>query len=462
MRRRIFWGAIAVALVTIIIGGVTAAVLIRDSVERSIRSEFARQANATARIIENEFLEPQNDQDRPRPLSGLGAFLRVVAQIGGHDYVEAVLVGRNGEPVEIQEADRVLFPLVPQDTDLNRQFRFDAEVDGSTVAVIGQPIRVERGGTLVVLIGTELEIIPWGDVVARFAWAFGLGVILAGVLARTVAVRLSRRVAPLQAASEAVAAGDLGVRVEVTGEDEVTAVAHAFNDMAAQLEAARDREREFLVAVGHDLRTPLTTIAGYAEAIEDGRVDDAELGRIAAVLGSESGRLRRLVEDLMLLARLEAREFTLRAEPVDLAAHLTGVVEGFRTRAEAARVALETRLNTVGVVEIDPDRIAQVVGNLLENALRYTPEAGAVRVGLDTVAGGVEISVTDTGPGIDPADVPHIFERLYVTARYRPVRPEGSGLGLSIVHELVTAMGGTVAVDSVPGRGTTLRVAIPG
>jgi signal transduction histidine kinase len=160
----------------------------------------------------------------------------------------------------------------------------------------------------------------------------------------------------------------------------------------------------------------------------------------------------------MLLARIEAREFSLRTESVDLAAHLKGVFEGFRERADSAKVTLTENIDPVGAVDIDPDRVTQIVGNLLENALRYTPEAGQVKLGLERAPSGVRIAVTDTGPGIDAADLPHIFERLYVTARYRPVRPEGSGLGLSIVRELVDAMGGETSVVSSPGRGTEISV----
>jgi signal transduction histidine kinase len=162
----------------------------------------------------------------------------------------------------------------------------------------------------------------------------------------------------------------------------------------------------------------------------------------------------------MLLSRIEAREFSLRPESVDLAAHLKGVLEGFSERADVARIVLEADLDPVGIVTIDPDRVAQVVGNLLENALRYTPEAGRVVLSLRQDHD-VRIAVSDTGPGIDVADLPHIWERLYVTARYRPVRPEGSGLGLSIVRELIDAMGASATVESSPGRGTSITVHLP-
>ncbi len=121
-------------------------------------------------------------------------------------------------------------------------------------------------------------------------------------------------------------------------------------------------------------------------------------------------------------------------------------------------MVIRPELTDVGLVEIDPDRIAQIAGNLLDNALRYTPEGGSVAVRLRSEAGVVRFEVADSGPGIDREDLPHVFERLYVAQRYRPVRPEGSGLGLTIVKELTDAMGGRVSVDSSPGRGTSVTV----
>jgi two-component system sensor histidine kinase BaeS len=335
---------------------------------------------------------------------------------------------------------------------------FDATVEGTRVAVVAQPFSTGDRGTVVVVIGTTLELVPWGEVLLRLAWALVLAVLLAALLAGSFARFAGRRLEALRDASGDIAGGDLAARVEVDGDDEVAQVAVAFNEMARQLEAARRREREFLVSVGHDLRTPLTTITGYSEAIEEGRVTPEEMARVASVLRTEASRLGRLVEDLMLLARIEAREFSLRPEPVDLAGHLKGVLEGFRERADSARVRLDFDLADVGAVDIDPDRIAQVVGNLLENALRYTPEAGSVMLRLERRPTGLMIEVADSGTGMDQSDVPHIFERLYVATRYRPVRPEGSGLGLSIVRELVEAMGGTTEVESAPGKGTTIRV----
>jgi len=457
MRRRAFWGIVAVVLVTMTVAGIAAAVLINRSVQGSIRDEFERQAAATARLVEATATNPRRPGGRQAELRSL---LAVSAAVGGHDYLEAALVGPDGS-IATAGTESLLLDQAPLElAGITRPVRFEAQVDGESVAAYLIPVRV-ADSTVVVAIGTNLEIVPWTDVLLRFGWALALGVALAALLAGWLARSLIRRLDPLHEASVAMAGGNMGARVHVNGDDEVAEVEVAFNEMADGLQEAGRREREFLVSVSHDLRTPLTTIRGYTEALEEGRIAPADTARIAAVIHRESDRLGRLVEDLMLLSRLEAREFSLRPESVDLAGHLNGIAEAFRGKAAEAGVEIETDLDEVPAVHVDPDRVAQVVGNLLDNALRYTPDGGRVRMSLRGADGYAKVSVADTGPGIEAEDIPHIFERLYVTRRYRPIRPEGSGLGLSIVKELVDAMAGTTEVDSTPGKGTTLTVCIP-
>ena len=292
-------------------------------------------------------------------------------------------------------------------------------------------------------------------------FALGVAALLSALFSRLLARRITRRLDGLADAATALATGDVTARAPVEGDDEVTGVARSFNEMATQLEDLHLREREFLMSVGHDLRTPLTTIAGYAEVLEEGDLAPEETDRIAGVLATETSRLRRLVEDLMLLARLEAREFTLDLEDVDVAEHVRELVDGFGPRAEQARVRLDLEVESAGVARTDPDRVDQILGNLIENALRYSPEAGSVQVRVRPVEGEVELSVSDTGSGIDPADLPRVFEKFYVARHYRRIRPEGSGLGLSIVKQLVDALGGRVAVTSDVNEGTTVWVRLP-
>ncbi|NNC91162.1 MAG: HAMP domain-containing histidine kinase [Acidimicrobiia bacterium] len=466
MRRKFFWSLMAAATLALAVGGILAAAGTNRQARTAAVNELSRQAEVIGRQAEQAV-----DNARGRGTEALRNLLSegtvrdllvTASKIGGHDYVEIAAV-RQGELVAPRDSD--LVPALGLD---GVEFRpattreFEGEVDGQPVVVVARTIDTGTPVfTLVVLLGRESSVFAGLALVRAFLIGLGAAVIVVAALAGLLAKRLGDRLARVDAAAGRVAGGDFTARVEDDGDDEVSHLADSFNDMAERLAAASDRERDFLLNVGHDLRTPLTSISGYAETLADGTIGAGDLPKVAAVLQRQSRRLSRLVEDLMLLSRLEAREFTLVTEPVDLGAHVGGVAEEFRTRASDASVDLRIDIEPTGPVESDPVRISQVVTNLVENALRYAPEGGRVGVHVEAAPAETVIAVSDNGPGIDPEDLPRVFERLYVAQRYRAVRPEGSGLGLSIVHELVTAMGGAVAVSSEPGSGTTVTVRLP-
>lgn len=465
MRRKFFWSLMSAAALALLVGGIIAAAGTNRQARSEAVEELTRQAEVIGLQAEEAVTEARRGGDNAlRNLLNQGTvrdILVLASRLGGHDFVEIAAV-RRGELVV--PSSSVLIPaldltdatFVPGTTS-----EFEGEVDGEPVVVVARTI--DSGtpqATLVVLLGSEAGLLEGVALLRAFLIALGAAVIVVAALAGLLARRLGDRLRRVDDAAGRVAAGDLTARVEDNGDDEVSHLADSFNEMAQQLEAAAKREQDFLLNVGHDLRTPLTSIAGYAETLADGKVGEEELPGVAAALQRQSIRLSRLVEDLMLLARLEAREFSLRPEPVDLGGLVWGVAEEYRARSVAASVGLEIDTDSGGHVEVDPVRVSQIVSNLVENALRYAPEGGDVRVFAGVGGGQIVISVSDTGPGIDPGDIPRVFERLYVAQRYRAVRPEGSGLGLSIVHELVTAMGGVVEVASQLGEGTTVTVRI--
>ena len=282
---------------------------------------------------------------------------------------------------------------------------------------------------------------------ALVAWRFGR--------------RLTQPVRQAEEATRRISAGDLSARVPVLDPhrpDEVGSLIASINTMAEVLERSKGVERQFLLSVSHDLRTPLTSIRGYAEAIADGALPDPAAG--GTVILSEARRLERLVGDLLDLAKLESRGFSLRSEPVDLVTVAEGTVDGFRPEAADAAVTLElTGDEAAAVVTGDPDRLAQIAANLIQNALKFA--RSRVRVSVDAADGWARLAVSDDGPGIAAEDLPHVFERLYVS-RHQPERKEvGSGLGLAIVRELVTAMGGTVQATASEAGGACLAVVLP-
>jgi two-component system sensor histidine kinase BaeS len=241
------------------------------------------------------------------------------------------------------------------------------------------------------------------------------------------------------------------VPIRATDYPEFSSLARSINAMAQSLADGRSRERQLLLSVSHDLRTPLTSIRGFAEAITDGATDDTS--RAAGVIIAESRRLERLVGDLLDLGKLEAEQLSFHIRPTDMAEVVGITAEGFRPLAERGGLHLSVDVPELGasVVSADPDRVAQLLANLIENAFTYARTA--VLVSLGATPDGQVIVVEDDGPGIAPTDLPHVFDRFYQADR-GPNRKVGSGLGLAIVAELATAMGATIqAVSPVSADG---------
>ncbi|HEX4897169.1 MAG TPA: HAMP domain-containing sensor histidine kinase [Candidatus Limnocylindrales bacterium] len=309
------------------------------------------------------------------------------------------------------------------------------------------------------------------SLVAAVAGSFGIGIapnvalaiviVLAG-LAMLGSGRGIRRIAePLDDLVEAarrVEAGrfDARVRVPRRGPRGLRELTRTFNTMASRLEADERRRRDLLADVGHELRTPLAVIRGNLEAIVDG-VHPADEAHLAGLI-EETRVMERLVEDLRTLSLAEAGTLQLHREPTDLDVLLGEVHAGYQAEAGRTGVGLELLTpDDLPILEVDPVRIREVLANLVGNAFRYTPAGGTITLtGASAPGGGVVFTVADTGAGIEPELLPHVFDRF---TKGRDSR--GSGLGLAIARDLVAAHGGTIDVRSVPGTGTTFEVRLP-
>jgi two-component system sensor histidine kinase BaeS len=275
----------------------------------------------------------------------------------------------------------------------------------------------------------------------------GIAAVLSFFLARSIARPLQR----VAAATRALAADERQEPLEAEGTTELSSLAEAFNQMAEQLATSREAERAFLLSVSHELKTPLTAIRGYAEGLGEGAFEPGEAARVIA---TESGRLERLVRDLLDLARMNRSEFSVRSEAVDLAEIAREAARRHEPTARGLGVELRVAAEEAWVTG-DADRILQIASNLIENALRETPAGGSVTVEAD----GARLVVSDTGPGIPAEDLPHAFERFYLYDKIGRDRLIGSGLGLAIVRQLAAAMGGAVGVES-SAEGTTFTVTL--
>ncbi len=291
--------------------------------------------------------------------------------------------------------------------------------------------------------------------------ALMLSVVLAWLISRSVARPIQRTVA----AARAMAQGDYDQQVPPGGPEELQELSTSFNRMARQVRSGQQAQRDFVANVSHDLKTPLTSIQGFSQAILDGTAADPEGARRAAgVIYDEAGRMRRMVDDLLLLARMDAGELRLNRDDVDVAQLLTNCVARMELSAREGEVTLTLDIPPTGLPAVagDGDRLVQLFTNLLDNALAHTPPGGRVTVAAAASENQLVASIADTGPGISADQLSRIFERFYQVDRSRSrAQAPGVGLGLAICKELVEAHGGRIAAESVVGVGSKFSVILP-
>ncbi len=294
------------------------------------------------------------------------------------------------------------------------------------------------------------------SLVERLAIAAAIGLLIAGVLSWYLSWRVVTPVVALTRAADKVAGGDYAVELSPRGAGEIGHLSERFGEMAVRLAESEQRERNFLMSVSHELRTPLTAIRGHISALREGVVEDpAGCEHSLAVVEAEAQRLERLVGDILDLAKLEADRFTVMREEVDMEQLLRRAYETFSEEARRRSIDYRVEVMSRPVIESDGDRVLQIVGNLLSNAFRATPDGGRISLGLAQANGSVSVSVEDTGPGIPPEKRERLF-RPFVSER-----PGGTGLGLTIAKELSSALGGRIAVDSEVGRGSRFELLLP-
>jgi len=447
--RRITLTMVAVVAGALLVASVVTLLLARHDARRRTRNDLVRQAQNLATSIA--------DVEKPNVLRAVGIALRF------EDQAVVTLNPAAGRPANLPKG------VTRPDLDVER-LRQGHTVSGAhgdllfaaAPAGLRGPARTDSpvratNALLVVVVTRRLG----------GSWEIGPIIALVGLvtlaIAAAIATSLGRRlIRPLRAAQQAtrrIAAGDLAARVPVNPADgdDLATLAESINSMAASLERSRGLERQFLLSVSHDLRTPLTSIRGYAEALADDRAPDPS--QAASVILAESRRLERLVADLLELAKLGARRFSLDVRRTDVAEVVGDTIAGFTPAAEAAGVKLGVGGPGRGemTAAADPDRLAQVVANLVENALKFA--RASIIVGAECIDGQVRLWVTDDGPGIGEQDLPHIFEPFYQSTR-SPTRQVGTGLGLAIVHELVQAMGGSVGAEAGQEGGTRVVVGL--
>jgi two-component system sensor histidine kinase BaeS len=349
-----------------------------------------------------------------------------------------------------------LYTAVPIGSDAPMSEEFATCVDGARTEALAPYVAPEAK----LYLGAKSTFNVFsGEGLARTA-ATALGVLLIAALVMVFAGRrLVRPILALTGAAQRMTNGDHAARVPVTGRDEVARLGHAFNAMAESIQH-HDHQRKAMVSdVAHELRTPLANIKGYLVASEDGVVPlDREL--VTSLL-EEAGLLERLVADLQDLALADAGKLRIHPQLDDLSELAQQVVSAHRPAAEAAEVTLTAEVNGPAPAVVDNARIRQALGNLVSNAIRFTPSGGRVMVGVRRVGNGYNLTVTDNGTGISDQHLPYLFDRFYRAEQSRSRTTGGSGLGLAITKHLVEAHRGTIAATSRVGHGSTFTIHLP-
>jgi two-component system sensor histidine kinase BaeS len=463
LRGRLALGFLAGLLVAAAIFAAVGSGLIRSRAERSARDELDRQAKNIGLLVSDRAEESlQAGREPSFKVANLEAFVGEGARL----YYNGLPLA----PGNLRNPAGGLPPAVASQISLQTLARdgvqrIDFRPPGASRPSQASAAPVVIGG---IIFGSIVLTKPKGefgsglnDVLRLVLVAAGLGLAVALALVLVLTSRVTRPLREMERATDRVARGDLTITLERGGPEELDHLAAAFNGMVRELAERDATARDFLMRVTHDLRTPLTAIRGHAAALADGIVPPAEVPRSLAAVEAEAERLETLVSDLLDLAKMDAHRFRLELDEVDPAELLTQAFDAFAAEAARRGVTFGRSLDGLpATVVTDGGRVRQIVANLLDNALRWTPEGGSVRLEATGLpGGGMRVAVADTGPGVPEAERDAIFEPFRSTTT--PDGRQGSGLGLAVGRQLARALGGDLGVDCGAEGGSCFVLRLP-
>jgi signal transduction histidine kinase len=450
----------ALFLVGIVLAGVISTVIAVGLFQGYVRDrsldQLRREADGLARLYAQFAVRASEEPSEPP------TFARSELQRASGNRLFYV-----GLPVFFERSGKVLPQLpeavVPADWRAGEvpDFEFVPPGEDDTFLAVAQPLRLENMGppfgALVVATPQDELRDRWVTLVERLALALLVAILVVGGLAVYLSRRITQPVLELSDAADEIAAGNYAVSVpDVPGGGEIEHLAKRFRSMADRLSEAEEQERNFLMSVSHELRTPLTAIRGHVEALREGLAEDPDARALSLdVIASEAGRLERLVGDVLDLAKLDARRFTVLREEVDMAQLLERAYTVYGDEARRRDIDYRREVGSRPVIVSDGDRVLQIVSNLLDNAFRWTPDGGAIELSLRAEDGSVAVGVSDTGPGIRADERERIFRPFWSRDG------GGTGLGLAIARELAIALGGRIELDTAPGEGSRFELVLP-
>lgn len=436
--------SVGIVLVTGLVAGLLAAGLIRNQGAGNARKALGKQADIAQIVVTD---------------TGVVAKRRL-AQALNAVHIRFAFVTAKGT-VAARNA-RIRAVVTPADIARIKSGRSLSTIrDGGMVFLEGRSTGAGRG---IILLQARRDAVAQNEAaIRRIILALLIAGAVAAALGLLVAWRLARPLKRTAAAAHSLAAGNRDVTLPADGPAEVVEVSEAVNSIAGALRQSEGRQREFLLSVSHDLRTPLTAITGYAESLADGVVPSEQTARVGAVMLGEAQRLERLVGDLLDLARLGAQDFRIEFGAVDLVPLVAAAAQVWadRSTAQGVRFVLES-LDRPVLARTDPNRVRQLLDGLFDNALRVTPAGRPIVLAVRAEPGGAAVvEVRDGGPGLSDDDLAVAFEQGVLHQRYRGVRQVGTGLGLAIVHGLVTRLGGQIEAGHAREGGARFTVRLP-
>ncbi len=300
-----------------------------------------------------------------------------------------------------------------------------------------------------------------GNMLGIFVLSAGLMLLVSSVLSIVFARRFTGPIEDIGGAARQLGSGDFTARAPVSGCAELAELAATFNNMAGRLQTIDNSRGQFMGNIAHELRTPMTSIKGFIDGMLDGTIPPEEQHRYLLVVSQETGRLARLVQNMLDITRLEAGEYQVHAREYDLWQTVTDVVLADEQRIEDGKIDIEGLADRRNLVFADPDLVHQVVYNLVDNAIKFTPPGGVIRFAAKAEGGMVSLSVENTGAGISPQALPYVFDRFYKEDRSRGLNTRGSGLGLHICKVLINLSGGQIGVESREGEWCRFTFSLP-
>ena len=437
----------------VLYGVVTTLIAIRlfeDFAHDQTVAELRREAAGIARLYSNAVKATFNTSSRRAPTFAAANLERAT---GDRLYYVGV------PPFPGEKSGLKALDLASIDWSSGKTLTFEFTPPGldRTYIAVAEPVSIRGRPIGAIVVAKEKTDINHRvrELVRRLAIAGALGLLVAGALAWYLTRGIVRPVLALSRAADEVAGGKYDVEIPEGGAGEIGHLAERFGEMTERLAEAEALERNFLMSVSHELRTPLTAIRGHVAALLEGVAEDpAQRTSSLEVVEAEARRLERLVGDILDLARLDAHRFTVRREEVDMEQLVEQAYETFSEEARRRSIDYRVAVRDRPVIVSDGDRVLQIVGNLLSNAFRATPDGGRISLELARSNGQVHVAVEDTGPGIAPEQRERLF-RAFVS------EAGGTGLGLAIAKELSSALGGRIDLDSEVGRGSRFELVLP-